>query len=85
VAERTALAFRPAVAGAGTGLAAAGDSPTRTAQKALSKLGYYQGPTDGSASPALKMAVAAYQRDQGLSATGALDSTTVSRLAVFTR
>jgi hypothetical protein len=31
------------------------------------------------------MAVAAYQRDQGLSATGALDSTTVSRLAVFTR
>lgn len=82
VAERTAIAFRPAAPG---GAASAGDLTSRTAQRALSKLGYYQGPTDGSASPALKLAVAAYQRDQGLPATGALDSTTVSRLAVFTR
>ena len=58
-----------------------------TAQRALSRLGYYQlqGPADGVPSPALRMAIAAYQRDQELPATGELDSLTVSRLAVFTR
>jgi murein L,D-transpeptidase YcbB/YkuD len=33
----------------------------------------------------LKLAVGAYQRDQGLAATGALDPATASRLSVFTR
>ena len=33
----------------------------------------------------LKLAVAAYQRDQGLAATGSLDPATVSRLSVFNR
>jgi localization factor PodJL len=56
-----------------------------TAQRALSRLGYYQGPSDGASSPALKLALAAYQRDQGLEPTGALDETTVSRLSIFTR
>jgi len=51
------------------------------AQRALSRLGYYQGPTDGSASPALKGAIAAYQRDQGLQSTGVLDGTVVQRLS----
>ena len=55
------------------------------AQRALSRLGYYQGPRDGSASPALNAAVAAYQREQGLPTTGALDDATVSKLVVFTR
>jgi localization factor PodJL len=40
---------------------------------------------DGTASPALTLAVAAYQRDQGMPANGALDPTTQSRLSVFTR
>jgi localization factor PodJL len=31
------------------------------------------------------MAIAAYQREQGLPATGALDQVTVTRLQVFTR
>jgi hypothetical protein len=31
------------------------------------------------------MAIAAYQREQGLPPTGGLDETTVSRLSVFTR
>ena len=90
VAERTAAAFRasapnPSVAPA-TALAVGPASPTVvTAQRALSRLGYYQGPTDGSASGALKLAVAAYQRDQGMQATGTLDPTTVSKLSVFTR
>jgi len=90
VAERAAQAFRPAqpnpsvlpTAQAEVGAPA---STVSMAQRALSRLGYYQGPTDGSASPALKMAVAAYQRDQGAPATGVLDPTTVSRLSVFTR
>ena len=42
-------------------------------QRALSRLGYYQGPSDGVSSPALKLAIAAYQRDQGLPGTGNLD------------
>jgi localization factor PodJL len=87
VAERAASAFRPAEPVAPTATAAIGASPEalKTAQRALSRLGYYQGPTDGTASPALRLAVAAYQRDQGLAATGALDQTTVSKLSVFTR
>lgn len=87
VAERAASAFRPTEAAAPVATAASGVSPEalRTAQRALSRLGYYQGPTDGTASPALRLAVAAYQRDQGLAATGALDQTTVSKLSVFTR
>ena len=83
VAERTALGFRAASPEAKALAAASG--PVATAQRALSKLGYYQGPTNGEASPALRLAVAAYQRDQGMAATGTLDSTTVSRLTVFTR
>ena len=90
VAERAAAAFRPSVstpapvpsATASLGTDAAG---TATVQKALSQLGYYQGPTDGAASPALNLALAAYQRDQNLTPTGVLDQATVTRLSVFTR
>lgn len=83
VAERAAVGFR--AASPETKALAAVSGPVSTAQRALTKLGYYQGPTNGEASPALRLAVASYQRDQGLAATGNLDDTTVSRLAVFTR
>ncbi|HYE45399.1 MAG TPA: peptidoglycan-binding protein [Caulobacter sp.] len=53
------------------------------AQRALSRLGYYQGPQDGRASPALDGAVRAYQRDQGLPVTGQMDAQTTSRLAIY--
>lgn len=87
VAERTAQAFRatelnPSVAAI---QAAASTADLSQAQRALSLLGYYQGPTDGASSPALKMAIAAYQRKAGLTATGSLDPTTLSRLQVFTQ
>jgi localization factor PodJL len=88
-AERAAGAFQaqglhPAAA---TQLAEA-SSPTDVAgaaiaQRALSRLGYYQGPTDGSPSPALKGAIIAYQRDQGLPATGVPDAALSQRLAVI--
>ena len=89
VAERAAAAFRPSAPNpaaapavtAGLGTDAAGAA---TVQKALSRLGYYQGPTDGSTSPALNLALAAYQRDQNLTPTGVLDQATVARLSVFT-
>jgi localization factor PodJL len=84
VAEKSAASFRAAT----PSLAAGGDKTTvAIAQKALSRLNYYQvlGPADGVASPALRMAIAAYQRDQGLPPTGELDSLTVSRLAVYAR
>ena len=55
------------------------------AQKILGRLGYYKGRPDGSNSRDLKLAVSAYQRDQGLAATGSLDPATVSRLSVFAR
>ena len=55
------------------------------AQRALSVLGYYQGPTDGGASPAVKLAIQAYQRDQSLAQTGALDQTTFDRLSAYAR
>ncbi len=87
VAERAAAAFRPAAPNASTPALAAVSSAgaVATAQRALSRLGYYRGPTDGVPSPALQGAVSQYQRDQGLTATGALDQTTVARLSVFTR
>jgi localization factor PodJL len=84
VAEKSAASFRAAT----PSLASDGDKATvAMAQKALSRLNYYQvlGPADGVSSPALRMAVAAYQRDQGLPTTGELDSLTVSRLAVYAR
>ena len=89
-AQRSASGFRPAttnpsqsvLASSAAGVGAAG---VTTAQKALSKLGYYQGPQDGAMSPALKLAVAAYQRDQGAASTGALDADLVNRLQTFAR
>ena len=82
VARRAASGYRSA---ADTASSNAASPAVVIAQRALSRLGYYQGPRDGSASPALNMAVAAYQREQGLPATGALDDATVSKLVVFTR
>jgi localization factor PodJL len=86
VAERGAVGFRAMAPNAPASAMADNDATSLvTAQRALSRLGYYQGPVDGSASPALKLAVAAYQREQGVAATGVLDQTTMARLAVFIR
>ena len=86
VAERAAVAFHQETPNPSTQAAAGIALPqVVTAQRALSRLGYYQGPTDGSATPALKYAVAAYQRDHGASVTGALDAGTLKLLSVFTQ
>lgn len=86
IAERSAYSFRSQAYVAPTQTAAAAPSAgLATAQRALSKLGYYQGPQDGAASPALQMAIAAYQRDQDLPSSGGLDGETLNRLSVFSR
>jgi len=98
-AERAAAAFRSAAPNASTlpsiqaSTAPAPAAPAAapvgndmvTAQRALSALGYYQGPTDGSSSPAIRLALSAYQHDQGLPASGQADAATVARLAAYVR
>jgi len=87
IAERSATAFRSQAAAPAQAVAsvAAPSAGLATAQRALSKLGYYQGPQDGVTSPALQMAIAAYQRDQNLQTSGALDGETLSRLSTWAR
>jgi localization factor PodJL len=88
IAERSAASFRSQVVAAPAQVMASAAAPSAglaTAQRALSKLGYYQGPQDGVSSPALRMAIAAYQRDQNLSTSGSLDGDTLSRLSAFSR
>lgn len=84
-AERAAIGFRAAGGPAPAAAIASAGTATGlvTAQKALSRLGYYQGPQDGVSSPALRLAISAYQRDQGLSTTGKADPALVARLAAF--
>jgi localization factor PodJL len=88
-ADRSALAFRPQAqvqaASLSSSAPAAANANLGLAQRVLSQLGYYQGPRDGVSSPALRMAIAAYQRDQGLPATGAMDGETLNRLSVYAR
>ena len=87
-ADRSAQAFRaqtPVRTAALSPTAGAARGDLGVAQQALSHLGYYQGPRDGVASPALRMAIAAFQRDQGLTASGDVDGETLSRLAASAR
>ncbi|WP_372785796.1 peptidoglycan-binding protein [Phenylobacterium sp.] len=81
-AESQAAAFEPAL---GVTATPASGLSVLAAQKVLGRLGYYKGRPDGAVSSQLKLAVTAYQRDQGLAATGSLDPATVSRLSVLTR
>jgi localization factor PodJL len=91
VAEQAAAAFRAnsanpsAAQNTATAALGADLSGVIVAQRALSRLGYYLGPTDGSASPALQLAIAAYQRDHNTQPTGVLDPATLQGLSVYTR
>jgi localization factor PodJL len=87
-ADRSAMAFRAQTQAQTASLAPVAQAPNANlgvAQRVLSQLGYYQGPRDGVASPALRMAIAAYQRDQGLPASGSVDAETLNRLSVYAR
>jgi localization factor PodJL len=89
-ADRSALAFRAQTQAQTASLSPAAapiasNANLGVAQRVLSQLGYYQGPRDGVASPALRMAISAYQRDQGLPASGSVDGETLNRLSVYAR
>ncbi|WP_454759293.1 peptidoglycan-binding protein [Caulobacter segnis] len=87
-ADRSAQAFRPqtqVTASLSPSVAPAANANLGMAQRVLSQLGYYQGPRDGVSSPALRQAIAAYQRDQGLPASGSVDSETLTKLSVYAR
>ena len=51
-------------------------------QRALKQLGYYAGALNGSLGPAFRETLAYYQRDAGLSVTGAIDAPTVGSLGL---
>ena len=51
------------------------------AQKTLADLGYYLGPADGRRGPALRSAVMAFQKVQGLGIDGAIGAATLTALA----
>ncbi len=84
-AERSARAFHvdnPLAAAEPVAPAAPAAAPdVILAQRALAKLGYYKGPADGKASPALKLAISSYQKAEGLTPTGALDPDLAARFA----
>jgi localization factor PodJL len=86
-AQRSATSFRAETPnGVIAAIALGGQSSGATAaQKALSRLGYYKGPSDGLSSPALKLAIAAYQRDQGMAQTGVLDQGLIDRFSSLAR
>jgi hypothetical protein len=51
-------------------------------QRALKQLGYYAGGLTGSLGPSSQQALANYQQDAGLDATGAIDAATVDALGL---
>ena len=86
-ADGAAAAFTARIGGGATQTAGSAKPMVSVVavQRILGRLGYYEGPANGAGSPQLKAAVAAYQRDQRLPATGQLDATTAQRLALFDR
>jgi localization factor PodJL len=87
--EHEAMAFRPEPEAPPTSMTAAlrGATPQQLAlaQRALSKLGYYQGPKDGAPSRGLGEAIQAYQRDRRLAANGALSPELLQTFANVSR
>lgn len=51
-------------------------------QAALARQGYYRGPIDGLVGPVTRSAIAAYQRDNGLSITGTINSGLINNLGI---
>jgi hypothetical protein len=52
-------------------------------QRALKDLGYYSGPLTGSYSAATRTAIRAFQADNGLDTTGAIDAPTIDALGLY--
>jgi Putative peptidoglycan binding domain len=59
------------------------DQVIMNVQRALKNLGYYDGEINGSLSPASRRALSAFQEDNGLEVTGAIDEATVYALGLI--
>jgi len=58
------------------------DQVTVNVQQQLARAGYYDGPIDGTLGPMTREAIAAYQADNGLSVTSAIDEPTLATLGL---
>jgi len=58
------------------------DQVTVNVQEQLARAGYYDGPIDGVLGPMTREAIAAYQSDNGLSVTSAIDEPTLATLGL---
>ena len=58
------------------------DQVTVNVQQQLARAGYYDGPIDGALGPMTREAIAAYQADNGLSVTSAIDEPTLATLGL---
>jgi peptidoglycan hydrolase-like protein with peptidoglycan-binding domain len=65
---------------AAAALAAGADITIQQAQKILKQKGYYSGEINGVNGPQTEAAIGAFQKDQGLKITGALDENTTKQL-----
>jgi hypothetical protein len=66
----------------GYGGAANGDSLAAQVQDALNQNGYDAGPADGDVGPQTRDAIAAFQQDHGLAATGRINSALLGALRI---
>jgi Putative peptidoglycan binding domain len=58
------------------------DRVTVAVQEQLARAGYYEGPIDGLLGPMTREAIAAYQADNGLAITSAIDEPTLATLGI---
>lgn len=58
------------------------DQVTVNVQEELARAGYYDGPIDGILGPITREAIAAYQADNGLAVTSAIDEPTLATLGI---
>ena len=58
------------------------DQVTVNVQEQLARVGYYDGPIDGLLGPMTREAIAAYQADNGLAITSAIDEPTLAALGL---
>jgi len=58
------------------------DQVTVNVQEQLARAGYYEGPIDGLLGPMTREAIAAYQADNGLAITSAIDEPTLATLGL---
>jgi len=58
------------------------NSTDASVQRALSRLGYYNGSIDGAIGPQSRRSIARYQRDNGLRSSGSIDSSLLRSLGL---